>query len=86
MSFAFWASSEPSLPVELQSVVGYGGVAGVETLITGANNSLREAGSLLVLMEKMHRVNKKMLKISQTGNMSLGLLTLALLGRSISVF
>jgi len=31
----------------------------VETLISDANSSLRETGSLLILIKKMHKVNKK---------------------------
>ena len=64
----------------------------METLISDANSSLRETGSLLILIKKMHKVNKKMHKVSQTGNLRHrrpGLLirsSLALLDISISLF
>lgn len=43
-------------------MVGHGGVGAVETLISDVNVSLREAGSFLILMKKMHKVKKKMHK------------------------
>lgn len=58
--------------MELESVVGCGGVARVETPIVDANVVLREAGSSVIQIKRMQQVNKKMQQVNKKVQMRKG--------------